>query len=324
MHSKEMMAIDQMEDEEARLSRQLERGKVYYQRMAKEIPPFLSILRRSLQKVRLLREFMDREARATHWEELCRVGEGYLEIGLYREARRVFERVCQREASSRALAGWGKALLGVYALPQAEGILQEAARKDPGNREIPHLLQACRSRWEAWRAERQRIQKTPKGQAPGREGALQVLDFYLQVKNPEWGEAALRRLQEALSEEDWPVFLQLCQLYEERGDGEGCLRVFEQALERYPDRAEFYKALGRLLIQLGEVQQAIPFFLEAVERGLHGPQDLEEIGDLLLEAGAYPQAALFYESALEQAPQQLSCAAKAAQAYQQMIQATLH
>lgn len=49
-----------------------------------------------------------------------------------------------------------------------------------------------------------------------------------------------------------------------RGDYEGALQAFEEAIERNPDDAESYSNLGQVLVRMGRAEEAIPHFERAV------------------------------------------------------------
>jgi tetratricopeptide (TPR) repeat protein len=320
LYSRNMKSIDQLTNPDERLARQLDRGKLYYSRLIREIPDYVNILRENLSRVRILKQILVKKGQAASASDWVKVGDLCLSTGLFRDAKIGFEKSGSLKPSPDGAFGLGKSLLNLCEYSGAVEHLRSAARNNPGLKDTAVLLEDSERRLSDWEAEAGGIRgkKIQQGRSSFMSDSLSAARFYLDIGNPEKAE---ERLREEPSHRDipWEILLELCLKYEDLEKLETCVAAYEWCLGLHPDQPEFYRELGRLMIRLGEIDRSVLFLKAAAERGLGGPEYMEQVGDLLASSGAFKEAAAFYEESLKEKPENTDCIEKTAMAYHQMV-----
>ncbi|HEY0659878.1 MAG TPA: tetratricopeptide repeat protein [Lysobacter sp.] len=106
----------------------------------------------------------------------------------------------------------------------------------------------------------------------------------------------------------------------EQADAEAALRAYERAIAAEPARLDARINLGRLLHELGRLDQAERVYREALASNGNDPLLLYNLGVLLDDADRKPEAMLAYEAALQADPQLADCHYNLALLYEELDQ----
>jgi tetratricopeptide (TPR) repeat protein len=118
--------------------------------------------------------------------------------------------------------------------------------------------------------------------------------------NLEFGERADERATEVKAARDEVSHLAEAQAAFERGDFEAALRAYARALEFNPQNAAAWSGQVRMLIELGEFQEARLWADKALERFAHEPELLAAKGVALARLGELSEAMALSDAAVEE------------------------
>lgn len=313
MSSQKITEIDDIDDPAERFKKQMKRADTYYSGIIKFLKPF----------EKGVKSLMDRIKKRTELESMqpvdlkskINMAKGYKEIAYYHRAIPMLEDVIKDSPeNTEALYHLGDLYLKIHHPTEALAYLRKASKINPKYMNINKLIQQCNEKSERWN-ERVKDSKLEEKKINETERFLYEADFYLSANDRKRAAAKLQKLIDT-EPANLELYLKLARLYEEDGDYESCIPVFEKAMGNITDNPELYKQIGMFSMRTGFYDRAYEFFMTAasIDNNLY-----EELGDIFYDASMPDKAADLYHSGYQRKPEDAGLMAKAVNSYRNIV-----
>ena len=310
--------IDEIEDVDEKITRQVERAKIFYPSVTKAAEIFQKPLDRLIHRLKRARELESRPLEASAAaEDRYQRATAFSKIEYGREALRACEAALAVDADYvPALKLFMRLYLACNRLDEANAVgerLRRLGKLDKTTRALFEEAQGKQTRWSE-RCERLKAEFAGKMREESPEAAGW---FYYRTKDYP---RAVAKLEQAASQQPAPeTYAKLGQARLKNGDVGGAVEAWEQGLALDPSRADLYRELGVLSLKQGLTDQAEQFFHEVFRLEPDDADCCERLGRLYLERGAYVEAGMCYENLLRLNPGRLDLISQIAALYQRQL-----
>lgn len=311
-------AVDEIEDLNEKIRRQIERAHVYYPMVAGASARFKKPLDRLIRRLKRARELNmadpGSEANAEAWYErglaISKIEYGQVAITMLREA---LARDPNHVPSLKLLI---RLYLDANRLGEARDVMNRLTRAAKMDRRTNELAAELAAKEQAWTDRCARV--TAEFKEKIRPDSLEEAGwFYYRTKD--YARAIAKLEQAAGRRPTAEIYAKLGYARLKHGKMDGAVEAWEQALALDPKRADLYKELGELTLDQGFKEQAERFFQAALELEPDDAESCEKLARLYLERCAYLEAGLCYENILRLSPNRTELIPRIAVIYQRQI-----
>jgi len=314
----EVAMIDEIEDIDRKITKQVERAAVYYPSMSNAAEYFKKPLDRLIHKLKRAQELeaqpLGSDATAEDWYQR---GVAYGKIEYGREAlQSVQEALTRAPDHVPALKFAARLFLDGNRMGEALEMLDRLRGLSRSDRKLEGLVQETQAKHQAWEERRARLKTEFEGKV--REESLEDTGwFYYRTKDyPK----AVARLEQAVSEcPTAEAYARLGHARLKTGDAEGAIQAWEQGLILDPTRPDLYKELGSLALEQGLKEDAEQFLSEACVLEPDDADVCERLARVYYERGAYVEAGACLENLLRLRPGQADLVPQIMALYQRQI-----
>jgi cytochrome c-type biogenesis protein CcmH/NrfG len=325
MQTRSTQSIDEIEDEDEKLARQLERAERYYAEILKALQVFHKDIRQlydRLEKDATAKALIEKAPDNPHAHlQAALIHE---KIGLDGEALRLLRRAvdldknyveaCYRIAVLEEKHNHHDKAIEYYKL---------ALQLQPRLKRAKEALPRAEEKHRAWLASCERVRANlEEQQRHTSESAIEKVlkkgNFYFRVGNYERARNAYDEATVAHPEIS-EIYYHLAHTHIATGDLEAAVACFEKALEIAPDNYVLYRDLGLIAVERNLDGAAIEFFRKAVALNPDDPDLHEILGNLYYVNKYYDKAAACYENVLKIDPNRMATINMLGRAYEQRI-----
>ncbi|TAJ30686.1 MAG: DUF115 domain-containing protein [Nitrospirae bacterium] len=293
--------IDEIEDIDQKITRQVERAAVYYPSVSKAADIFKKPLEHLIHRLKRAQELkalpLLADATADDWYQRALA---YSKIEDRREALQSVEEALTRDPDHvPALKLLTRLYLDGNRTREALDALERLQRLMRSDRKLDGLMQEAQAKHQSWEERTARLKAEFAGKI--REESLEESGwFYYRTKDYQ---RAVSKLEQAVEQQPTAeIYAKLGHARLKHGDTEGAVEAWEQALALDPKRADLFKELGLLTLDQGHKGQAEQFFQEAFLLEPDDAESCEKLAQLYLERGAYAEAGICYENVMRLNP----------------------
>lgn len=318
MMQHDVATIDEIEETNQKITKQVERAAVYYPSVARAAEQFQKPLDRLIDRLKSAQELeahsLGADATAEDWYQR---GVAYGKIEYGREAlQSVQEALARKPDHVPALKLAARLFLDGNRTDEALEVLERLRGLTRSDRKLKGLMQDAQSKHQAWEERSARLQKEFEGKV--RTGPLEEAGwFYYRTKD--YHRAASMLAQAVLQHPTAEGYAKLGHARLKLEQAEGVVEAWEQALALDPTRADLYKAMGDLALEQGSEEQAEAFLQEACRLEEDDLDAYEKLARLYLKRGAYLEAGLCYENMLRLVPNRTDLMVQIAALYQRQV-----
>jgi len=321
MMQHDVATIDEIEETNQKITKQVERAAVYYPSVARAAESFKKPLDRLIDRLKSVEELeaqpLGADATAEDWYQR---GVAYSKIEYGREAlQSVQESLALMPDHVPGLKLAARLLLDGNRTGEALEVLKRLRGLTRSDRKLEGLMQEAQAKHQAWEERSARLQKEFEGKVR-RESLEEAGWFYYRTKDYQ---RAVSMLEQAVEQQ--PTAERYAKLGHARlklEQGNGAVEAWEQALALDPTRADLYKAMGDLALEQGCDKQAEELLQEACRLEEDDLDAWEKLARLYSKRGAYMEAGLCYESMLRLVPNRTDLTLQIGALYQRQIAMT--
>jgi Tfp pilus assembly protein PilF len=318
MMQHDVATIDEIEETNQKITRQVERAAVYYPSVARAAEQFKKPLDRLIDRLKSAQELeaqpLGSDATAEDWYQR---GVAYSKIEYGREAlQSVQEALVRAPDHVAALKLSVRLLLDGNRTGEALEVLERLRGLTRSDRKLKGLMQDAQSKHQAWGKRSARLQQEFEGKV--RTESLEEAGwFYYRTKD--YHRAASMLAQGVLQHPTAEGYAKLGHARLKMEQRDGAVEAWEQALALDPTRADLYKAMGDLALEQGSEEQAETFFQETCRLEEDDLDACEKLARLYLKRGAYLEAGSCYENMLRLVPNRTDLILQIAALYQRQV-----
>lgn len=317
MMQHDVATIDEIEETNQKITKQVERAAVYYPSVARAAEAFKKPLDRLIERLKCAQELeaqpLGAEATAEDWYQR---GVAYGKIEYKPEAvQSAREAVARDPGHVPALKLMARLYLDGNRMQEALEVLERLRHLKRSDRKLDGLVQEVCAKHQAWEERTARLKTEFAGKI--REESLEEAGwFYYRTKDYQ---RAVSLLAQAVLQH--PTAEGYAKLGHARLklDRDGVVEAWEQALALDPTRADLYKAMGDLALEQGCEEQAEAFFQEVCRLEEDDLDAWEKLARLYLKRGAYLEAGRCYENVLRLVPDRTDLVLQIAALYQRQV-----
>jgi tetratricopeptide (TPR) repeat protein len=314
----EVVAIDEIEEGDEKITQQVTRAMVFYPSVAQAAKTFKKPLDRLIQRLHRARELdtqkLDATASAEDW---YRRAQGYNKIESRREAlQSVHEALLRDPEHVPALKLLARLHLDSNRLDEALATVQVLGDLAKPDRNLNSLAQEAQAKHKAWSERCSRLNAEFSGKLR-KESEEEAGWFYYRTKDYPRAVAHLERVISGTPTAE--AYARLGHARSQLGDTHGAFEAWEKGIELDPTRADLYKEMGTLALAQSMNEQAEQFFSEAFRLEPDDAKACERLAHLYLERSAYVEAAVCYENLLRLLPSRSDLIPQLAALYQRQI-----
>ncbi len=312
--------IDDIEDSEEKLGKQIERANRYYRALLRVVPPLRNSLVRLHSRLEELRDLQLSTDSAQPVVGFLDQAERYAKIEIFTLASECLSR--HGESEENVFPDPTKALLNVRLslelnqLTRAVESAQKVQELFPDHSEVQTMCAQVNTRWQEWQ------EQLKDGVSPNSKGESTPLapgDFYFRVGNYEKAVEHYRQVTQRDNTCQGEAWYRMAKAYEAQGKTQETVDALEQALVASPADPRVYYDLGTFSLEHQRFDVAERFFIKGAEVSLEDPVYCEAAAAVLCAAGVPLQAIPFYERALAQCPGDPDLVRKISEAYQSVF-----
>lgn len=318
MMQHDVATIDEIEETNQKIAKQVERAAVYYPSVARAAANFKKPLDRLIDRLKRAQELESQPLRAdAKAEDWYQRGVAYGKIEYGREAlQSVQEALARRADHVPALKFAARLFLDGNRTGEALEVLERLRGLTRSDRKLERLMQEAQAKHQAWEERRARLKKEFEGKV--RTESLEEAGwFYYRTKDYQRAVAMLA--QAVLRHPTAEGYAKLGHARLKLEQRDGAVEAWEQALALNPTRADLYKAMGDLALERGCEDQAEAFLQEACRLDEDNLDACEKLARLYLKRGAYMEAGLCYEKMLHLVPNRTELMLQIAALYQRQV-----
>ena len=311
-------SIDEIEDLDDKIKRQVERAEVFYPSVARAVEIFKKPLDRLIDRLKCAQELeaqpLEADAKAEDWYQR---GVAYGKIEYRHEAvQSAREAVVRDSKHIPALKLMVRLYLDGNRMQEALEALECLRRLKRSDRKLDRLVQEVQAKHQAWEERTARLKTEFTGKI--REESLEEAGwFYYRTKD--YQRAVSKLAQAVLQHPTAETYAKLGHAKLRLEQRDGAVEAWEQALALDPSRADLYKAMGDLALEQGSEEQAEAFLQEACRLEEDDLDAFEKLARLYLKRGAYMEAGLCYENMLRLVPNRTDLMLQIAVLYQRQV-----
>jgi Tfp pilus assembly protein PilF len=318
MMQHDVATIDEIEETNQKITKQVERAAVYYPSVARAAEQFQKPLDRLIDRLKSAQELeahsLGADATAEDWYQR---GVAYGKIEYGREAlQSVQEALVRAPNHVAALKLSVRLLLDGNRTGEALAVLERLRGLTRSDRKLEGLVQDAQVKHQAWETRTARLKAEFEGKV--RTESLEESGwFYYRTKDYQ---RAISMLTQAVVQHPTAEgYAKLGHARLKLEQAEGVVEAWEQALALDPTRADLYKAMGDLALERGCDEQAEAFLQETCRLEVDDLDACEKLARLYLKRGAYLEAGLCYENMLRLVPNRTDLMVQIAALYQRQV-----
>lgn len=318
MMQHDVATIDEIEETNQKITKQVERAAVYYPSVARAAESFKKPLDRLIDRLNRAQELESQPLRDdSNAEDWYQRGVAYGKIDYGREALQAVQKALACDSDHvPALKLAARLLLDGNRTGETLEVLERLRGLTRSDRKLEGLMQEAQSKHQAWEERSARLKKEFEGKV--RTESLEEAGwFYYRTKD--YPRAVSMLAQAVLQHPTAEGYAKLGHARLKLGQGDGIVEAWEQALALDPTRADLYKALGDLSLEQGCEEQAEAFLQEACRLEEDDSDACEKLARLYLKRGAYLEAGRCYENMLRLAPHRTDLMVQIAALYQRQV-----
>ena len=310
--------IDEIEETNQKIARQVERAAIYYPSVSKAAEIFKQPLDRLIDRLKRARELesqpLGADATAEDWYQH---GVAYGKIDYGREALQSVQEALARDSDHvPALKFAARLFLESNRTGEALEVLERLRGLTRSDRKLEGLVQDAQAKQQAWEERRARLKTEFEGKV--RTESLEEAGwFYYRTKD--YQRAVSMLAQAVLQHPTAEGYAKLGHARLKLEQADGVVEAWEQALALDPTRADLYKAMGVLALERGWEEQAEAFFQETCRLEEDDLDACEKLARLYLKRGAYLEAGRCYENMLRLVPNRTDLVLQIAALYQRQV-----
>ena len=314
----EILAIDEIEEVDEKITQQVLRAMVFYPSVAQAAETFKKPLDRLIQRLQRARELDTKKLDATASAEVWyRRAQDYNKIESRREAlQSVHEALVRDPKHMPALKLLTRLYLDSNRLDEALAAVKVLGDLTKPDRSLNSLTQEAQAKHDAWYERCTRLNAEFSGRIR-KESEEEAAWFYYRTKDYPRAVAHLERVISGTPTAE--AYARLGHARSKLGDTHGAFEAWEKGIELDPTRADLYKELGTLALAQSMNEQAEQFLREAFRLEPDDAETCERLARLYLERSAYLEAAVCYENLLRLLPSRSDLIPQIAALYQRQI-----
>ena len=314
----DVATIDEIEDIDRKITKQVERAAVYYPSVSSAAEYFKKPLDRLIHKLKRAQELeaqpLGPDATAEDWYQR---GLEYSKIEYGRAALQSVQAVLTRDPDHvPALKFAARLFLDGNRVREAREMLERLRGLSRSDRKLEALAQDAQAKHQAWEERTVRL-KTEFAGKIREESREEAGWFYYRTKD--YQRAVSMLAQAVLQHPTAEGYAKLGHARLKLEQRDGVVEAWEQALALDPTRADLYKAMGDLALEQGCEEQAEAFFQETCRLEEDDLDAWEKLAPLYLKRGAYLEAGLCYENMLRLVPNRTDLLGQIAALYQRQV-----
>ena len=313
MSSQKIIEIDDIDDPAERFKKQMKRADTYYSGIIKFLKPFEKGVKSLMDRIKKRNEL--EAMQPVDLKSKIDIAKGYKEISYFHRAISILEEVIKEFPENiEALYHLGDLYLKIHHPMEALEYFRKASKISPKYMNTNKLIRQCNEKSERWN-EKVKDSRLEEKETNETERLFYEADFYLKANSNKRAASKLQKLIN-IDPTNLDAYLKLVVLYEEDGDYESCISVFEKAMGNITDSADLYKEIGLFSMRTGFYDRAYEFFMTAasMDNALY-----EEFGDIFYDANMPDKAADFYHAGYQAKPENAGLMAKAVGCYQKIV-----
>ena len=314
----DVATIDEIEEINRKIAKQVERAAVYYPSVARATESFKKPLDRLIHRLKRAQELeaqpLGADATAEDWYQR---GLAYDKIEYGREVLRSIQEALARAPDHvQALKFAARMFLDDNCTNEALEMLGRLRGLTRFDRKLEGLVQEARAKHQTWEERRARLKTEFEGKV--RTESLEEAGwFYYRTKD--YQRAVSMLAQAVLQQPTAEGFAKLGHARLKLEQRDGVVEAWEQALARDPTRADLYKAMGDLALEQGCEEQAEVFYQETCRLEEDDLDACEKLAHLYLKRGAYLEAGRCYENMFRMVPNRTDLILQIAALYQRQV-----
>lgn len=310
--------IDEIEEMDQKITKQVERAVVYYPSVSKAAEVFKKPLDRLIDRLKCAQELetqpLGADATAEDWYQRA-LAYGKIEYG--REALQSVQEALARDPDHVPVLKFAARLfLDCNRTNEALEVLERLRGLARCDRKLEGMVQEAQAKHQAWQERTVRL-KTEFAGKTREESREEAGWFYYRTKD--YQRAVSMLAQAVLQHPTAEGYAKLGHARLKLGPRDGVVEAWEQALALDPTRADLYKAMGDLALEQGCEEQAEAFLQEACRLEEDDLDAWEKLARLYLKRGAYVEAGLCYENMLRLVPNRTDLLGQIAALYQRQV-----
>lgn len=318
MMQHDVATVDEIEEMNQKITKQVERAAVYYPSVARAAGQFQKPLDRLIERLKSAQELeahpLGADATAEDWYQR---GVAYGKIEYGQEAlQSVQEALTRKPDHVPALKFATRLFLDGNRTREALAILERLRGLTRSDRKLEELRQDAQEKYQAWETRTERLKEEFERKAHT-DSLEEAGWFYYRTKD--YHRAVSMLAQAVVQHPTAEGYAKLGHARLKLEQRDGAVAAWEQALTLDPSRADLYKAIGDLALERGCDDQAETFLQEACRLEEDDLDAFEKLARLYLKRGAYMEAGLCYENMLRLVPNQTDLMLQIAALYQRQI-----
>jgi Tfp pilus assembly protein PilF len=314
----DMQEIDEIEDKEERLERQLHRGLNYYGELLEAIELLvkqLDKLTKSLEREIKVNNIIMDNSLAEH-EKALEVGMIYKKAGKASQAVKYLELVIKGDEMSidvdtrqKILVSLAQMYIRQFRYYEAREVLKKVSTRTPKFAErAEKLLKTCDEKLSNWEDRKKYAERLLKKAAADYGSHIESGYFYFKTKDylraVDHYEKAIAEYEssDTLSETKESLveaYYSLAHTYIATDEVEKAVAYLEKAIEEDPGNPLFYRDLGLIAFQNNNIEPAELFFSKAIELAPQEAELYKQLAGMYISIGEKEKAVALYENALQ-------------------------
>ncbi len=329
LHRQTIKGIDEIEDKWEKLKEQLERGQHYYKGLIDTITGYnrqLDNLIIALKREKEIDSILSDEPSdaKTRFYKAAMI---YRKAGMTAQAVKYLLEAVTGDRSQATVTSHGSRITDVHSALAEMYMKQfrfydarEMLKPFGDNEKAAGLLRICDEKIKAWENRKREMSKLFKKAEENYGGHLESGHFYFRIKEYERAEKAYLKEIEGQGEERLSAaYYGLAHTYLAKNEPEKAVKAFEKAIETDPKNPLFYRDLGFIAYQNGNIASAEMFFTRAIELAPQSVELFKLLADLYVGQEEMKKAADLYEDALLANPNNSVIQQELAIVYKEMI-----
>lgn len=328
MKKQETQDIDEMDDKWEMLDKQLERGKLYYNELARTISLFnkqldkaISALKREKKIDAILNDDGMEEK-----ERFYKAGMIYKEAGMAAMAAKHLEMIVDTDRDGGQIESGNADLSNVtelyvslaevymkqYRFSEAMNLLGMVRNWNHGLiserskilKNVKNMLNACQKKSRTWEERKHTMGKMLKDAEANYGSHLESGYFYFRIKDFVRAEKsylkAISSHNSGVGSQDMSAaYYGLAHTYLSMNNPDNAVGALEKALEVDPSNPVLYRDLGLIAAESNNIEPAEIFLSKAIELAPHEAELYKPLANLYVSIGETEKAVALYESAME-------------------------
>lgn len=311
--------IDDIEDEQDKITQQVARAKVFYPSVAVATAFFKPRLARLVHRLKAARRLelhpLGQTARAEDWYQRALA---FQKIDYRRDAIQCAQEALEPDPKhGQALTLLTRLYLDQNRVEEALLLLNRLTQLHQSTRALTTLRKEAHQKQRAWKECCARLET--EFQRTATEGSLEEAGwFYYRTQDHR---RAVTKLERAVAHEPTAqAYARLGHARYELDDVEGAVSAWESAIALAPKSPSLFKDLGLLALRRGLTDHAEQFLAQAVRLNPDDWESSEGLAGLYVQRGAYVEAGQCYENVLRLDPSRQELIFQIAALYQRQIQ----